>query len=74
MDWGGPTFVLAIIALSTLGWLINNLIRAKHGYSLADEIEALRDRSPDTGSAAPPSETSTDSGTPLAIKQTEQAR
>jgi hypothetical protein len=37
MDWSGPEFVLAIIACSTLGWLGNNLIRAKHGYSLEDE-------------------------------------
>jgi len=37
MDWGGPGFVIAIIAISTLGWLINNWIRARHGYSLEDE-------------------------------------
>ena len=37
MEWGGPFFVLAIIAISTLGWLGNNMIRAKHGYSLTDE-------------------------------------
>ena len=37
MDFGGPSFVIAIIAVSTAGWLINNWIRAKHGYSLEDE-------------------------------------
>lgn len=37
MDFGGPTFVIAIIALSTAGWLLNNWIRAKHGYALEDE-------------------------------------
>lgn len=37
MDWGSPSFVIAIIAISTIGWLINNWIRAKHGYSLEDE-------------------------------------
>ena len=37
MDWGGPAFVIAIIAVSTGGWLINNCIRAKHGYSLENE-------------------------------------
>ena len=37
MMWGGPEFVIAIIALSTGGWLINNWIRARHGYSLEDE-------------------------------------
>lgn len=37
MDWGGPGFVIAIIAISTAGWVINNWIRAKHGYDLEDE-------------------------------------
>ncbi|WP_340587022.1 hypothetical protein [Erythrobacter alti] len=37
MDWGGPGFVVAIIAISTIGWIVNNWIRAKHGYSLEDE-------------------------------------
>ena len=37
MDWGGPQFVLAIIALSMGGWILNNWIRAKHGYDLEDE-------------------------------------
>lgn len=37
MMWGGPEFVLGIIGLSTGGWLINNWIRARHGYALEDE-------------------------------------
>jgi hypothetical protein len=37
MDWGGPSFVILIIAISTAGWLINNWIRARHGYALEDE-------------------------------------
>ena len=37
MDFGGPSFVIAIIALSMGGWIINNWIRAKHGYDLEDE-------------------------------------
>ena len=37
MNWGSPEFVLVIIALSTGGWLINNWIRARHGYALEDE-------------------------------------
>ena len=37
MGWGGPGFVLAIIAISTIGWVINTWIRAKHGYALEDE-------------------------------------
>ena len=30
-------FVLGIIAISTIGWLANNWIRARHGYALEDE-------------------------------------
>ncbi len=37
MDFGGPFFVLAIIAISTGGWLINNWIRARHGYPVEGE-------------------------------------
>ena len=37
MDWGGPDFVLTIIAISTIGWVVNNWIRARHGYALEDE-------------------------------------
>ena len=37
MDWGSPAFIIAIIAVSTIGWLRNNWIRAKHGYPLEDE-------------------------------------
>jgi hypothetical protein len=31
------SFVIAIVAVCTGGWLINNWIRAKHGYALEDE-------------------------------------
>lgn len=37
MDLGNAYFVIAIIAVSTGGWLINNWIRARHGYSLENE-------------------------------------
>ena len=37
MNFGGPEFVIAIIAISTGGWLINSWIRARHGYALEDE-------------------------------------
>lgn len=37
MSWGSPFFVIAIIAISTGGWLINNWMRARHGYDLEDE-------------------------------------
>jgi hypothetical protein len=37
MDWHGPEFVIVIIAISTAGWVINNWIRARHGYAPSDE-------------------------------------
>ncbi|MFY8196889.1 hypothetical protein [Novosphingobium sp. B1] len=44
MNWAGPEFVLAIIAISTGGWVINNWIRARHGYALEDEWGGKTDR------------------------------
>ncbi|WP_246034546.1 hypothetical protein [Qipengyuania marisflavi] len=44
MDWAGPDFIVAIIAVSTAGWLLNNWIRAKHGYSLEDEWGGKTDK------------------------------
>ena len=37
MNWGSPEFVIALVAISTVGWLVNNWIRARHGYALEDE-------------------------------------
>ncbi|MBX3592832.1 hypothetical protein [Sphingomonas sp.] len=37
MNWGGPGFVIAIIAISTFGWLASTWIRAKHGYPIENE-------------------------------------
>lgn len=37
MSFGGPEFVLSIIAISTLGWVITSWIRAKHGYPVENE-------------------------------------
>lgn len=37
MDFGGPTFVLAIIAISTVGWIATSWIRARHGYPVEGE-------------------------------------
>ncbi|MXP08913.1 hypothetical protein [Pseudoblastomonas halimionae] len=31
------TMIIVIVGVMTLGWLINNWIRAKHGYPLEDE-------------------------------------
>ena len=38
MDWGGPGFVIAIIAISTLGWMFTTWIRARHGYPIENEF------------------------------------
>lgn len=37
MNWGSPEFVIFIVGISTVGWVVNNWIRAKHGYALEDE-------------------------------------
>ena len=37
MNWGGPGFVIAIIAITTFGWLASTWIRAKHGYPIENE-------------------------------------
>jgi hypothetical protein len=37
MMFEGPGMIVAIVAICTLGWLVNNWIRAKHGYPLEDE-------------------------------------
>lgn len=49
MDWGGPEFVLAIIAISTLGWLVSTWIRARHGYPIENEWRGMthKDEHPD---------------------------
>ena len=51
MDFGGPFFVIAIITVCTAGWLINNWIRAKHGYALEDEWGGKTERADHTASA-----------------------
>jgi hypothetical protein len=33
----GPSFILGIIAISTVGWVITSWIRAKHGYPIEGE-------------------------------------
>ena len=40
----GPSFVIAIIAICTGGWILNNWIRAKHGYALEDEWGGKTDK------------------------------
>jgi hypothetical protein len=36
MNWGGPGFVIAIIAIAMTAGLIKTWIRAKHGYPLEE--------------------------------------
>lgn len=50
MNFGQPEFVLWIVAICTAGWLINNWIRARHGYALEDEWGGKTERA-DDGSA-----------------------
>lgn len=44
MNWGGPGFVIAIVALSMAGWVITSWIRAKHGYPLENEWGGMTER------------------------------
>ena len=37
MNFGDPMFVLAIIAMSTIGWVVTTAIRARHGYPVTDD-------------------------------------
>jgi len=37
MTFGGPTFVITIIAICMSAWVITTFIRAKHGYPLTDD-------------------------------------
>lgn len=37
MDFGGPEFVLSIIAMSFIGWVVTTAIRAKYGYPVENE-------------------------------------
>jgi len=37
MSWGSPLFVLALIAISTIGWVLTTAIRARHGYPVEGE-------------------------------------
>jgi len=52
VSFAGPDFVLAIIAISTIGWVVNNWIRARHGYALEDEWGGKTPRTDDKAMAA----------------------
>jgi hypothetical protein len=36
MNWGGG-FIVAIVLVGTIGWIVNNWIRARHGYPLEND-------------------------------------
>jgi len=38
-------FVVILAAISTVGWLVNNWIRAKHGYALENEWKGMTAKS-----------------------------
>ena len=37
MQFGGPAFVLLIIAMSMAAWVVTTWIRARHGYPVENE-------------------------------------
>ncbi len=37
MDFGGHSFIVAIVALSMGAWVITTWLRVKHGYPLTDD-------------------------------------
>ena len=47
-----PSFIVAIVLICTIGWLINNWIRAKHGYALEDEWGGKTERKDNAESRA----------------------
>lgn len=37
MSFAGPSFIVAIVALSMAGWVLTTWMRVKHGYPLTDD-------------------------------------
>ena len=48
MHWGGPGFVIAIVAISMIGWVLTTWIRARHGYPIENEWTGMTHK-PDIG-------------------------
>ena len=48
----GAEFVIAIVAISTAGWIFSSWIRARHGYPLEGEFGGLQNRSSDEATKA----------------------
>jgi cell division protein FtsB len=64
MNFGGPGFVLAIIAMSMLAWIITTAIRARHGYPLTD----------DWGNAVHPTKSGSDETTKALVAENGQLK
>lgn len=45
MDWQGPAFILAIIAMSYAAWIVTSWIRARHGYPVESEWGGMTGKS-----------------------------
>ena len=43
MELGGAWFVIAIVAISTIGWVVTTAIRARHGYPIENEWGGMVD-------------------------------
>jgi cell division protein FtsB len=64
MEFGGPIFVIAIVAISTIGWVMTTAIRARHGYPLTD----------DWGKAVSPTNREADQATKALTAENEQLK
>lgn len=51
MSFGGPMFVIAIIAVCTAGWVLTTWIRAKHGYPIENEFWGMTSKEDGPGAA-----------------------
>lgn len=49
MQFGGPAFVLAIVAIVMVAWVMTTAIRAKHGYPIEDELGNIIHKTPTDG-------------------------
>jgi hypothetical protein len=47
----GPTFVIALVAISTFGWVATSWIRARHGYPVENEYSGLAHKGESPGAA-----------------------
>lgn len=37
MSFAGPTFIVAVILIMSVGWVMTTWIRARHGYPITDD-------------------------------------